>query len=175
MAAATIVFLVNVLVSRKRGALAGADPWGAAGLEWSVSSPPPVYNFADLPTVRGRYALWEGFDRTAVVTGLSTKKREVLCTSVLDAQPEHRYELCGDSMLPLATGLITGAFFVALVFTPWAVPMAAAAWAVVMTVWFWVGTEQPQELHHPHEYHEPRPPDVPLLALGSQPEPQVQP
>ncbi|MCG7401830.1 MULTISPECIES: cytochrome o ubiquinol oxidase subunit I [Caballeronia] len=28
------------------------DPWGARTLEWSISSPPPVYNFANIPAVR---------------------------------------------------------------------------------------------------------------------------
>ncbi|WP_175945819.1 cytochrome o ubiquinol oxidase subunit I [Caballeronia sp. BCC1704] len=28
------------------------DPWGGRTLEWSISSPPPVYNFAHVPAVR---------------------------------------------------------------------------------------------------------------------------
>ena len=38
-------------VSYWRGARAGNDPWDAWTLEWSVSSPPPAYNFASIPTV----------------------------------------------------------------------------------------------------------------------------
>jgi cytochrome o ubiquinol oxidase subunit 1 len=33
------------------------DPWGARTLEWSTSSPPPVYNFAQIPVVSDRDAL----------------------------------------------------------------------------------------------------------------------
>jgi cytochrome c oxidase subunit 1 len=33
------------------GKIAGANPWRAAGLEWTVSSPPPVENFAHPPIV----------------------------------------------------------------------------------------------------------------------------
>ena len=33
------------------GKIAGRNPWRAAGLEWKVSSPPPVENFATLPIV----------------------------------------------------------------------------------------------------------------------------
>jgi len=30
------------------------DPWDGRGLEWSVSAPPPAYNFAVIPTVEDR-------------------------------------------------------------------------------------------------------------------------
>ncbi|HVN64952.1 MAG TPA: cytochrome c oxidase subunit 3, partial [Candidatus Binataceae bacterium] len=32
--------------------------WDGRSFEWSVGSPPPVYNFAKLPSVRGRDAWW---------------------------------------------------------------------------------------------------------------------
>jgi cytochrome o ubiquinol oxidase subunit 1 len=34
------------------------DPWDARGLEWSVSSPPPEWNFATIPQVGGRDAFY---------------------------------------------------------------------------------------------------------------------
>ena len=34
-----------------RGTPAGPDPWGAKGLEWTVASPPPTTNFAEIPVV----------------------------------------------------------------------------------------------------------------------------
>jgi cytochrome c oxidase subunit 1 len=37
--------------SLKYGRIAGSNPWQAAGLEWSVSSPPPTENFASPPIV----------------------------------------------------------------------------------------------------------------------------
>ena len=45
--------------SRKRGAVAGNDPWDAPTLEWSIPSPPPEYNFAQIPMVTSRYPLWD--------------------------------------------------------------------------------------------------------------------
>ena len=56
---ATAVFVWNFLRSRTRGVVAGNDPWGAATLEWSIPSPPPEYNFAQLPEVTSRYPLWD--------------------------------------------------------------------------------------------------------------------
>ncbi|UNP89567.1 cytochrome o ubiquinol oxidase subunit I [Aeromonas encheleia] len=35
------------------------DPWGGRTLEWATSSPPPFYNFAIEPKVRGLDAFWE--------------------------------------------------------------------------------------------------------------------
>ena len=36
----------------------GNDPWDARTLEWSISSPPPFYNFAHLPKILGRDTFW---------------------------------------------------------------------------------------------------------------------
>lgn len=36
----------------------GGDPWNGRTLEWSTSSPPPIYNFAMIPTVDQLDPLW---------------------------------------------------------------------------------------------------------------------
>jgi len=47
-----LLFFVNVLVTRRRGARAGSDPWLADTLEWYTTSPPPPENFdAPVPYV----------------------------------------------------------------------------------------------------------------------------
>ncbi len=56
---ATLIFVANLIVSYWKGAKAGNDPWDAWTLEWSVSSPPPAYNFASIPTVASRRPLWD--------------------------------------------------------------------------------------------------------------------
>jgi cytochrome c oxidase subunit 1 len=53
LGASTIVFIYNFLVSWKRGPVAGANPWRAMTLEWQVSSPPPIFNFDEIPQVVG--------------------------------------------------------------------------------------------------------------------------
>jgi cytochrome c oxidase subunit I len=53
-----LVFLGNAWRSVTRGAAAPADPWDGRTLEWAIPSPPPPYNFATVPTVLRRDALW---------------------------------------------------------------------------------------------------------------------
>ncbi len=43
--------LIYLLWSLKYGAPAGPNPYGATGLEWKTSSPPPPHNFAETPVV----------------------------------------------------------------------------------------------------------------------------
>ncbi|HXV56370.1 MAG TPA: cytochrome c oxidase subunit I [Gaiellaceae bacterium] len=53
LGASTLVFLYNMIVSWRAGARAPANPWRALTLEWQVSSPPPIFNFDEIPQVVG--------------------------------------------------------------------------------------------------------------------------
>jgi cytochrome c oxidase subunit 1 len=53
LGASTIVFLYNMAYSWRHGPAAEGNPWRALTLEWQVSSPPPVFNFDQLPQVVG--------------------------------------------------------------------------------------------------------------------------
>ncbi len=54
-----LIFVINIVVSLRRGARAGDDPWDAWTLEWMTTSPPPEYNFETIPVVRSRRPLWD--------------------------------------------------------------------------------------------------------------------
>jgi cytochrome c oxidase subunit I len=51
MAVGYVLPLVYLLWSLKYGPVAGRNPWGATGLEWTTDSPPPTYNFDVTPIV----------------------------------------------------------------------------------------------------------------------------
>ena len=53
LGASTIVFLYNMITSMRFGPPAPANPWRALTLEWQVSSPPPIFNFDEVPQVVG--------------------------------------------------------------------------------------------------------------------------
>jgi cytochrome c oxidase subunit 1 len=55
----TAVGIWNMISSWRHGERVGADPWGGGTLEWSIPSPPPEYNFAQLPKVTSRYPVWD--------------------------------------------------------------------------------------------------------------------
>ena len=50
--------------SLRYGKLVGSNPWGAVGLEWTTTSPPPTENFAETPIVT-----WEAYDYPTRVEG----------------------------------------------------------------------------------------------------------
>ena len=59
IAVGILFLLINLVISFRSGARAGADPWDAWTLEWATASPPPEYNFIKTPVVRSRRPLWD--------------------------------------------------------------------------------------------------------------------
>lgn len=60
----------KAFLDRKKNLDTTGDPWNARTLEWSVPSPPPIYNFAITPTVDQIDPLW------ATKRGLAPKQRD---------------------------------------------------------------------------------------------------
>ena len=123
-AAGVLLFLVDFIRSLRVGPRAGNNPWDAPTLEWSVTSPPPPYNFAVLPTVGSRYPLWEdrlhGKATSIVDQGpILDDGREAIGTSALDADPVAVLHMPPDSPWPLLLALALTVVFYALLVALW--------------------------------------------------------
>jgi cytochrome c oxidase subunit 1 len=136
------VFLLNLIVSARRGALAGPNPWGGSGLEWATSSPPPPYNFGLTPVVESRHPLWDalgglGAGGLGVMTGLRLEPREVLLTTPGEARPDIRESSPKASIWPFLTGIAVTILFIGSIFDEWFLVWASLPMMVCLIGWFW--------------------------------------
>jgi cytochrome c oxidase subunit 1 len=77
LGASTLIFIYNMVVSWRRGEPAGDNPWRALTLEWQVSSPPPLFNFDEIPqVVGGPYEYGVPGARHAVLNGARVEAAE---------------------------------------------------------------------------------------------------
>jgi cytochrome c oxidase subunit 1 len=53
-----LVFIYNFRTSKRRGEIAGMDPWDARTLEWAIPNPTPAHNFSVVPTVHTLDDFW---------------------------------------------------------------------------------------------------------------------
>ena len=144
-----VIFLVNVFVSLRSGAIAGPNPWDADTLEWATASPPEPYMFANIPVVTSRSGLWAQQDERLVMTGLDPTRRLVLTTTIHDAEPEALHEHPQDTIWPFIMALGVGAAFIAAVYTPWGLfPGTVLALAAALG-WAWPKIHTPEHVD-PH-------------------------
>jgi hypothetical protein len=143
-AVGVLLFFINILKSLKGGAPAGANPWDAPTLEWSVSSPPPPYNFAVIPTVASRHPLWESrLDESGAVSSIERgmlleSGKEALGTSALDGEPDMILEMPEDSFAPILLTLGVAVLFVGLLFKSWLVTgVGTVGTAAALLFWLW--------------------------------------
>jgi cytochrome c oxidase subunit 1 len=132
-----MLFLINALRALRQPAAAMDNPWNGESLEWATSSPPPHYNFAALPVVESRDAMWRRSDPLPVVTGIPDDKHQILVTGILDATPSHKESVPGASPWPFVLALATGAGMWALVYTAYAWWGLCAALAICGPLWYW--------------------------------------
>ena len=143
--------LFNMIVSRRRGAPAGDNPWGADSLEWAISSPPPHHNFDAIPVVASRHPLWDqvplpearsGEDEATRSLGPSgALERETPITTGLDARPEETMEIPEETYLPFLLALGIGVFFAGLLIKAELVLGTGIALGVVGLLWWTWRTE----------------------------------
>jgi len=124
------VVVLNALWSLRSGALAGPDPWGAHDLEWATSSPPPHYNFLEIPTVRSNSPLWDQPELREMGRRIHDLKwtlaegHETVGTTMVDAVPESVLPMPEGTHAPVITALGIAVIFIG--FLTLLVPVVAA-------------------------------------------------
>jgi cytochrome c oxidase subunit 1 len=58
IALSILTFTINIFKTKKSKERAPQDPWDARTLEWTIPTPPPEYNFAEIPIVHARDDFW---------------------------------------------------------------------------------------------------------------------
>ena len=102
LAVGMVALIYNVVSGWTKGKRAEGDPWDARTLEWSISSPPPEYNFVEIPTV------------TEVDDWWATKRRKERVPVIAGASEdeEHSIHLPQPSYWPIVVsiGLLIGGY-----------------------------------------------------------------
>jgi cytochrome c oxidase subunit 1 len=135
--ASFLLMLYNVATSLRAGEPAGENPWGAGTLEWATSSPPSAQNFDRIPYVTDRSPLWAEDREMPVATGLKVDERELVVTTIRDAEPDVREESPEPSIWPFLTAVVTAVAFIGSIYTPWAITWGSPPIALLLVAWFW--------------------------------------
>jgi cytochrome c oxidase subunit I+III len=143
IAAGVALFLVDLVrnfrldIDRNAG-----NVWNAGTLEWLPSG---AYSTRSIPRVRSREPLWDQPGLADEVEagrhylpGAPTGGRETIVTSMLAARPQYLLQMPGPSWLPIASALLTAAFFFLLTFKQTLPAAACGLLAVALIVrWLW--------------------------------------
>jgi len=137
------LFVLNIVRALWKGRAAEPDPWGGATLEWAASSPPAAYNFERIPVVASAEPLWSPpASGPRWVTGLSTKLREGLVTTVLDALPDVRYLYPTPSPWPIVAAFTVGFWLVWSIFSNKGMLIGLLPPTIAFIAWYWPTKEE---------------------------------
>jgi cytochrome c oxidase subunit 1/cytochrome c oxidase subunit I+III len=149
LSAGLLLIAANLLVSLRRGAIAGPDPWHGPTLEWTIPSPPPAYNFAVIPQVTSPYANWDEQDRAADLRALDAGERvleqghETPSSTVLDAEWDEALDMPSESGWPILLAATLALVFTMLLLGHWVTASVfAGLLGLVLFAWH---LEEPQE------------------------------
>jgi cytochrome c oxidase subunit I+III len=144
MAIGFALVVIDVVANMVLAVRGPRNPWGAGSLEWAMPTPPPAYNFASLPQVRGRDPLSDDPALAVqIATGdgyLGTPRgdREVLTVDTASGAPEALVVFPRNTALPIAMSAATGLFFLAfLTKLYWLAPVAVVLVAAMAWRWAW--------------------------------------
>jgi cytochrome c oxidase subunit I len=154
IAFSVLVFLYNVAHSRRVSLDVGEDPWDARTLEWSLPTPVPAYNFAEVPVVHTVDDFWhrkytEDEQGRLVKLPVTETQPVVVDESSIHLPSPSYFPLIASLGLPvMAYGLIYGAYLVSVL----------GGILLIGSLYAWA-LEPSAEPHDPDDHddhHEPR-------------------
>ena len=188
MAAGVGMFIIDLLMHLQFGRRAGTNPWRAGTLEWAMEGKAPPYNFVSQPRITSRDPLWDqpGLADEAqrgehYLGHADVKRRELLITSAVDAEPLQVAILPGNTWTPLVAAALTSLLFIGFLMKLYWLAAAGAVLALgALAAWAWQSGDRPEHedmdvghgLRLPFHYCTARPPGwwgafIALLADGA--------
>lgn len=119
-----LIMAYNVIASLRAGEPATADPWDGATLEWGTESPPPVYNFARIPTVHSRRPMWDvkypELEAAHIPGGPVKKRKDVVREQNLPQEPVDvsKIHLPSATYMPLILSIGLTILFFGILYLP---------------------------------------------------------
>ena len=80
-----------------------------------------------------------------MATGLRSDRREVLLTTMLDAEPDARHKHPEPTVAPVLLAVATGVTFIVGMFTPWGFTIGAVLGFFALLVWAFPGDKEKEE------------------------------
>ena len=137
LAISFLVFIYTIVTSWRKGEMAGGDPWDARTLEWSIPSPPPEYNFVEIPVVHGRDEWWARKRRQV--------RRAVPVGGGAEEQAAHSIHMPQPSYLPIVVsiGLLIGGF--GLIYNVAVAAIGGAIAMIAIYAWSFEPVNEPED------------------------------
>jgi len=137
LAVGVLIFLINVVITTRKGKQAPLDPWNARTLEWLTTSPPKEHNFDRIPVV---HHLDEFFHRKYEEDHATGEMKEIATgEQLVRAEEDHaesHIHLPSPSYWPLILALGVGTLGMGVVY---GVPIMVIGAAIILFASFGMG------------------------------------
>jgi cytochrome c oxidase subunit 1 len=171
IALAVVVFLFNVWYSKRNATPAPADPWDGRTLEWTVPSPTPEYNFAEIPVVHSVDDFWhrkyteDENGRLVRIPGTEATDEAAARHAESAAAEGHNIHLPSPSFYPLIVSVALPIIAYGMVYKGYLVSVVGG---IIMLAGFYGWSMEPSA--EPEEAHAvPPAPEGELVAAGATP------
>ncbi|HZH05154.1 MAG TPA: cbb3-type cytochrome c oxidase subunit I, partial [Lautropia sp.] len=169
-ASGVAIVVADLFLSRLR-APTQRNPWNAGTLEWLTATEDSSIGVRSIPLIESRYPLWDqpGFVKNVhegryFLPDAEEGKRELMISTVLDAQPLQVARIGGPTVKPMIAAVTLGGVFILSTFhLYWSALFSGFAALAAIIWWLWTGTgiipEKPEK-------HAGRGVVLPLYAYG---------